>query len=172
MGDHVTRGQPHGVALRRFDSVGDFTMNIVYDIATICRILPHRYPFLMVDRVLEIEAGKKIRALKNVTFNEPFFQGHFPDNPVMPGVLIIEAMVQAGALLLAETVPKERHGDVCFSGIDKARFRKQVIPGDQLIFEVEIIHQRPRAVLMFASTAVDGQRVSEAKFMALIGGDQ
>lgn len=141
-----------------------------YDIGKICRILPHRYPFLLVDRVLEVAAGRRIRALKNVSFNEPFFPGHFPGKPVMPGVLIIEGMVQAGALLLAETLPRQQHGEVCFSGIDKARFRKPVIPGDQLVFEVEILRQRERAVKMAAATTVEGQRVAEANLMALIGG--
>jgi len=143
-----------------------------YDILTICRILPHRYPFLMVDRVLEITAGQRIRALKNVTINEPFFQGHFPGKPVMPGVLIIEGMVQAGALLLAETLPSEKHDQVCFSGIDRARFRKPVVPGDQLVYTVDIVRQRSRAVLMSAMTAVDEKCVAEAKIMALIGGSR
>ena len=141
-----------------------------YDIGKIYRILPHRYPFLLVDRVLGVVAGRYIRALKNVSFNEPFFPGHFPEKPVMPGVLIIEGMVQAGALLLAETLPPAQHDDVCFSGIDKARFRKPVIPGDQLVFEVEIVRRRNRAVKMAATTTVAGQRVAEAKLMALIGG--
>ena len=145
-------------------------MDSQYDIETICRILPHRYPFLLVDRVLEVIPDQRIRALKNVTINEPFFQGHFPGKPVMPGVLIIEGMVQAGALLLVETLPVEKHGQVCFSGIDQARFRKPVIPGDQLIYEVELIRRRSRAALMAATTTVDGKRVAEAKIMALIGG--
>ncbi len=141
-----------------------------YDIDTICRILPHRYPFLLVDRVLEVTPGERIRALKNVTINEPFFSGHFPGNPVMPGVLIIEGMVQAGALLFFETLPMEKHGKVCFSGIDRARFRKPVIPGDQLFYEVEIVRRRSRAIIMKATTAVEGEYVAEARLMAIIGG--
>ncbi len=141
-----------------------------YDIEAICRILPHRYPFLLVDRVLESIPGERIRALKNVTINEPYFTGHLPGKPVMPGVLIVEGMVQAGALLFSESLPVEKHGDVCFSGIDRARFRKAVIPGDQLIYEVEIIRRHSRAVTMKAITTVEGVCVAEARFMALIGG--
>lgn len=146
-------------------------MKKYYDIDIICRILPHRFPFLLVDRVLEVVPGERIRALKNVTVNEPFFPGHFPGNPVMPGVLIIEGMVQAGALLFSETLPVEKHGDVCFSGIDRARFRKTVIPGDQLIYEVEIVRQRTRAVIMKAMTTVAGECVAEARLMAIVGGE-
>jgi len=142
-----------------------------YDIDAICRILPHRYPFLLVDRVLEVVPEVRIRALKNVTINEPYFTGHLPGNPVMPGVLIVEGMVQAGALLLAETLPVQRHADVCFSGIDKARFRRSVIPGDQLIFEVELMRVHTRGIQMKAQTKVDGERVAEARFIALIGGE-
>lgn len=142
-----------------------------YNIDTICRILPHRYPFLLVDRVLEVIPQQRIRALKNVTINEPFFSGHLPGKPVMPGVLIIEGMVQAGALLFSEILPVEKHDDVCFSGIDRARFRKTVIPGDQLIYEVDIIRRRTRAIIMKAVTSVEGERVAEARLMAIIGGE-
>ncbi|MBC2715073.1 MAG: 3-hydroxyacyl-ACP dehydratase FabZ [Desulfobacteraceae bacterium] len=145
-------------------------MNIGYDIERILNLLPHRYPFILVDRVLELEPGVKIRALKNVTINEPFFQGHFPDKPIMPGLLIVEGMVQAGGLLLVESLPVEIHRQVCFSGVDRARFRAPVIPGDQLIFEVEIVKQRSRVVKMSAYAFVDKKRVAEAKLMALIGG--
>ncbi len=141
-----------------------------YNIDTISRILPHRYPFLLVDRVLEVIPGERIRALKNVTVNEPFFMGHLPENPVMPGVLIIEGMVQAGALLFSEILPREKHGDVCFSGIDKARFRKTVIPGDQLIYEVVITRRHSRGIMMNAKTCVDGTCVAQARLMAIIGG--
>jgi 3-hydroxyacyl-[acyl-carrier-protein] dehydratase len=145
-------------------------MSKSYNIDTICQILPHRYPFLLVDRVLEVIPGERIRALKNVTVNEPFFIGHLPENPVMPGVLIIEGMVQAAALLFSETLPVEKHGDICFSGIDKARFRKTVIPGDQLIYEVEMVRRHTRGVIMKAVTTVEGIRVAEARVMAIIGG--
>ncbi len=143
-----------------------------YDIDRILNLLPHRYPFVLVDRVLGFEPGVKIRALKNVTINEPFFQGHFPDKPIMPGVLIIEGMVQAGGLLLKESLPSEINTRVCFSGVDRARFRAPVIPGDQLIFEVEIEKQRSRVVKMGAKAFVGINRVAEAKLMALIGGEK
>ncbi len=143
-----------------------------YDIERILNLLPHRYPFVLVDRVLELEPGVKICALKNVTINEPFFQGHFPDKPIMPGVLILEGIVQAGGLLLAESLPPETHSQVCFSGVDRARFRAPVIPGDQLIFEVTIEKQRTRVVKMSAKAFVDNNRVAEAKIMALIGGKE
>ena len=143
-----------------------------YDIERILSLLPHRYPFLLVDRVLGLEPGVKIRALKNVTINEPFFQGHFPDKPIMPGVLIVEGMVQAGGLLLTESLPPEIRSQICFSGIDQARFRVPVIPGDQLIFEVEIAKQRSKVVKMSAKAFVDNNRVAEAKLMALIGREE
>lgn len=147
-------------------------MNNGYDIEKILNLLPHRYPFVLVDRVLSLESGVKICALKNVTINEPFFQGHFPDKPIMPGVLIVEGMVQAGGLLLTECLPPDTHGRVCFSGVDRARFRSPVIPGDQLIYEVEIEKRRSRVVKMSAKAFVDNNRVAEAKLMALIGGEE
>jgi beta-hydroxyacyl-ACP dehydratase FabZ len=146
-------------------------MNQGFDIAEILQLLPHRYPFVLVDRVLSISPGESIRALKNVTINEPFFQGHFPDRPIMPGVLILEGMVQTAALLLAGQMSKEARDRVCFTGIDGVRFRKPVIPGDQLIFEVAVVKQRSRVVKMTATAFVDSQRVSEAKIMALTGGE-
>lgn len=142
-----------------------------FDITEILAFLPHRYPFVLVDRVLSLEPGIQIRVLKNVTINEPFFQGHFPGRPIMPGVLILEGMVQAAALLLAGKMsPEERHG-ICFTGIDGARFRKPVVPGDQLIFEVAVVKQRSKIVKMSAAAFVDNQRVAEAKIMALTGGE-
>jgi len=145
-------------------------METQYDIMDIMRYLPHRYPFLMVDRVLSLESKKKIVALKNVTFNEPFFQGHFPGIPVMPGVLIMEAMGQAGGILYFESLPEEeRNVVIYFTGLDKARFRKPVVPGDQIIFEVEMLKQRARMVKMAGVATVDGQKVAEAQLMAAIG---
>jgi beta-hydroxyacyl-ACP dehydratase FabZ len=141
-----------------------------YGIEKILKLLPHRYPFLLVDQVLEFEPGSEIRALKNVTMNEPFFQGHFSGKPIMPGVMILEAMVQTGALLLCETVPRGQHDRICFSGVDNARFRVPVIPGNQLIFVVKIIKQRQRVVKMHAESFVGLQRAAEADIMALIGG--
>ncbi len=143
-----------------------------YDIERILSLLPHRYPFILVDRVLDLEPGIKIRALKNVTINEPFFQGHFPDKPIMPGLLVIEGMVQAGGLLLLESSFPDIRTKVCFSGVDQARFRVPVIPGDQLIFEVKVEKQRSRVVKMDAKAFVDKNRVAEAKLMALIGGEE
>lgn len=146
-------------------------MNQGFDIAEILQLLPHRYPFVLVDRVLSISPGESIRALKNVTINEPFFQGHFPDRPIMPGVLILEGMVQTAALLLAGQMSKEERDRVCFTGIDGVRFRKPVVPGDQLIFEVAIEKQRSRVVKMTATAFVDSRRVAESKIMALTGGE-
>jgi len=143
-----------------------------YDIERILNLLPHRYPFILVDRVLDLVPGINIRALKNVTINEPFFHGHFPAKPIMPGVLIIEGMLQAGGLLLLETMPFQNRDQVCFAGVDQARFRAPVIPGDQLIFEVEIAKQRSGVVKMSAKAFVDKNRVAEAKLMALIGGEE
>lgn len=142
----------------------------VYDISSIMNFLPHRYPFLLIDRVVEIESGKRIRALKNVTINEPFFQGHFPGQPVMPGVLIIEAMAQAGGVLVIESQPPEQHGaPVYFMAIDKAKFRKPVVPGDQLILEIEILKIRAKVVKLSGVATVDGNRVAEAELMASFG---
>jgi beta-hydroxyacyl-ACP dehydratase FabZ len=142
-----------------------------FDITEILQLLPHRYPFVLVDRVLLISPGESIRALKNVTISEPFFQGHFPDRPIMPGVLILEGMVQAAALLLAGRMSKEERDRICFTGIDGARFRKPVVPGDQLIFEVAVMKQRSSVVKMSAAAFVDSRRVAEAKIMALTGGE-
>ena len=147
-------------------------MNKGYDIKRILDLLPHRYPLILVDRVLELEPGIKIRALKNVSVNEPFFLGHFPDKPIMPGVLIVEGMVQTGGLLLAERMTPQMRSQVCFSGVDQARFRIPVIPGDQLIFEVEIVRRRSNVVKMSAKAYVDNNRVAEAKLLALIGREE
>lgn len=109
----------------------------MYDIEKIKEALPHRFPFLLVDRVLEVEPGKRIKAVKNVTFNEPFFQGHFPIRSVMPGVLILEALAQAGGIMMMEGTGS--HGAICYlTTVDKAKFRHPVVPGDQLVLEVEV----------------------------------
>ncbi|HEA69710.1 MAG TPA: 3-hydroxyacyl-ACP dehydratase FabZ [Desulfobacterales bacterium] len=145
-------------------------MKKVYDIVEIMKLLPHRYPFLLIDKIIELEPGKKVVALKNVTINEPFFQGHFPEMPIMPGVLIIEGMGQAGGVLAFETMPVERRGDrIYFMGMDKVRFRKPVLPGDQLIFQVKIIKLRSKVVKMFGEAFVSEKRVAEAELMASIG---
>jgi beta-hydroxyacyl-ACP dehydratase FabZ len=142
-----------------------------YDIQTILNYLPHRYPFILIDRVIELEAGKKIRALKNVTINEPYFQGHFPGNPIMPGVLIIEAMAQAGGVLALESMsPEERSQLVYFMALDKVRFRKPVVPGDQLLFEVNLLKMRKRAIKAQGIATVENNIVAEAELMASFGG--
>ena len=134
----------------------------------ILKILPHRYPFLLVDRVVEVVPGERLVAIKNVSFNEPYFMGHFPGYPVMPGVLILEAMAQAGALLAGKTDP----ASVCarlvyFMTIDKVRFRKPVVPGDQLRLALTLLKRR-REVWRFAGKAfVDGALVTEAELMAM-----
>ena len=140
------------------------------DINEIMRLLPHRYPFLLVDRVLECEAGQRIKAVKNVTLNEPFFQGHFPGYPVMPGVLVIEAMAQVSAIL-AYVTRGECHDAkslLFFAGIDDARFKRPVFPGDQLVLEsVEL--NVVRSVFKFAAKAsVGGELVAEAQLMAAV----
>jgi beta-hydroxyacyl-ACP dehydratase FabZ len=118
-------------------------MNNTIDILNIMKSLPHRYPFLLIDRVLELVPGEKVVALKNVSINEPFFQGHFPGNPIMPGVLIIEAMGQAGAILAAGSVSEEDHGSlIYFMGMDRVKFRKPVVPGDQLVLELKFLKRR------------------------------
>jgi beta-hydroxyacyl-ACP dehydratase FabZ len=145
-------------------------MEATYDIRDIMKYLPHRYPFLLIDRVLEVVPDEKIKALKNVSMNEPFFQGHFPDIPVMPGVLIVEAMAQAGGILFMSSAPEEQHGAIMyFMGIDKAKFRKPVVPGDQLVFEVKVLRKRAKALKLAATAAVDGAVVAEAELMATIG---
>jgi 3-hydroxyacyl-[acyl-carrier-protein] dehydratase len=139
----------------------------------IIKLLPHRYPFLLVDRVIELDPGKKIAAIKNVSANEAFFQGHFPGNPVMPGVLIIEAMAQAGGILsrvtLMEGMESGEAPMVYFMSIDKVKFRKMVVPGDQLRLEAIPIRTGSRVWKMEGKAFVDGELVAEAEFVAQIG---
>ncbi len=142
----------------------------VYPIQKIMAYLPHRYPFLLVDRVLEIVPRERIVALKNVTINEPFFQGHFPGNPIMPGVLIVEALAQAGGILAYESLPPERRGqEVYFMGFNNVKFRKPVVPGDQLIFRVNFLRQRGNAFKMAGRAEVSEALVAEAECLASIG---
>lgn len=146
-------------------------MGRIINITEIMKLLPHRYPFILVDRVVELVEGDKIIALKNVTINEPFFAGHFPGTPIMPGVLIVEAMAQAGGILFAISQPEgKRGGPVYFMGMDKVKFRKPVIPGDQLFFEVKILNMRTKAVKMSGIATVEGKCVTEAEFIATFGG--
>ena len=137
------------------------------DIKEIMELIPHRYPFLLLDRVLEFEENKKIVTLKNVTINEPFFQGHFPGEPIMPGVLIVEAMAQSWGVLhfLSSPDSKTNNKDVRFIGIDKCRFRKPVVPGDQIRFELEAVALK-RSIWKFRGKAfVDGQLAAEAELL-------
>lgn len=136
----------------------------------IIKIVPHRYPFLFVDKVTELELGKRIKGIKNVTINEPFFQGHFPNNPIMPGVLIIEAMAQIGGILARLSVPEtlERDGAIYFMAIDKVKFRKPVVPGDQLVFELAPIRTGTKVWKLRGKAFVNNDLVTEAEFMATI----
>ncbi|KPJ98976.1 MAG: 3-hydroxyacyl-ACP dehydratase [Desulfobacterales bacterium SG8_35] len=137
------------------------------DIKEIIRLLPHRYPFLLVDRILEGEKRKSMVGLKNVSMNEFFFQGHFPSEPIMPGVLILEGMAQVGGILAFYSIP-EMIGEklIYFAGIDKVRFRRPVVPGDQLIYEMVVLKQKGKIWKMEGKAKVDNEVVAEAEFMA------
>jgi len=142
---------------------------VMIDIREIMEIMPHRYPFLLVDRIESLKAGEEIIGIKNVTINEPFFAGHFPGNPIMPGVLIIEAMAQVGGVLAFHSSPKEWAGSlVYFMGIDKVRFRKPVVPGDQLRLKLTTIRQKQRVFKMRGEAYVEDTLVAEAELMAAI----
>ncbi len=147
--------------------VGPSTRGLL-DINAINRILPHRYPFLLVDRIVELVPRERVVGLKNVTINEPFFTGHFPEAPVMPGVLIVEAMAQAGGILLLQEIPNPEEVLVLFMGIDKVRFRRPVMPGDQLRLEAEVLRIKSRTVKLLGRAYVDGQLAAEGEFMATI----
>ncbi len=137
------------------------------NIGEIIRRLPHRYPFLLVDRILSMDVGREIVGLKNVTINEPFFQGHFPGQPIMPGVLILEGMAQVGGVMAFYDQP-EFIGEkvIFFAGIDKARFRKPVLPGDQIIYTLKVKKKKRSFILMEGLATVDGQVVAEAELMS------
>lgn len=138
------------------------------DINEIQSIIPHRYPFLLIDRIVEIEPLKRIVAIKNVTINEPFFQGHFPGAPVVPGVIIIEAMAQAGAVLLFREVPDRENKLLYFTSIDEAKFRRPVGPGDQLRIEVTVLRYKMGYAKLRAEARVDGHLVTEAVIASAI----
>ena len=137
-------------------------------ITEIMKLLPHRYPMLLVDRILEFEDGKRIVGLKNVSANEQFFQGHFPGNPVMPGVLIVEAMAQCCAVLFLKDIEDRDRKLFLFGGVDKARFRKPVFPGDQLIMECTVLQKRASTVRMRGEAKVDGAIVAEAEMLSVM----
>ena len=140
------------------------TMNIT----EIMAVLPHRYPFLLIDRVIEMEPRQRIVAIKNVTVNEPQFTGHFPDFPIMPGVMTIEAMAQAGGALLLTEIPDRDSKLMVFTGIEKASFRKQIVPGDQLRIEVSVLNWRSRLVKMQGVCTVDGDLAAEAVITCML----
>jgi 3-hydroxyacyl-[acyl-carrier-protein] dehydratase len=134
------------------------------DARQILEVLPHRYPFLLVDRVLEVEPGKRVVGLKNVSVNEPQFTGHFPERPIMPGVLIVEAMAQVGAVLMLQ-LPEHKDKLAVLAGIDNMRFRRMVVPGDQLRIEVEVLKFRGAIGKVAAKATVDGQLVTEGELL-------
>jgi 3-hydroxyacyl-[acyl-carrier-protein] dehydratase len=138
------------------------------DILEIMSLLPHRYPFLLIDRVIEMERKQRIVAIKNITFNEPQFQGHFPDYPIMPGVLMVEAIAQAGGALLLSEIPDRDSKLLLFTSIENARFRRPVTPGDQLRIEVTVLNWRSRAVRMRGNITVDGKLVCDAVVMCQV----
>jgi len=145
-------------------------METTLDIMAIMRRLPHRYPFLLIDRIIKIVPGEEIVALKNVTMNEPFFQGHFPARPVMPGVLIMEALAQAGGVLASEIRGPEKQGEIIyFMGMDHVRFRRPVVPGDQLMLEARVLKMRSKVAKMAGRALVEEQVVAEAELMASFG---
>ena len=143
--------------------------SMVMDSLAIQAYLPHRYPFLFVDRIIEIEQNKRAVGLKNVTYNEPFFRGHFPERPVMPGVLILEAMAQVAGVLAFYSLGGRRGHIPLFTGIDKAKFRTPVVPGDQLCLELEVTRRRGDRIWMFSGRAtVNGKLAAEAELQAMI----
>ncbi|MCU0595036.1 MAG: 3-hydroxyacyl-ACP dehydratase FabZ [Desulfobacterota bacterium] len=148
-------------------------MNLPLGYEEIVKVLPHRYPFLLVDRVTELEPGKRVKGIKNVTANEPFFQGHFPGNPIMPGVLIIEAMAQVGGVLAGHSMPEDMKEDgprkFYFVSMDKVKFRKRVVPGDQLVFELVTLRTGSRVWKMAGKAFVNEELVAEAELVAAIG---
>ena len=138
------------------------------DSSEIRKTLPHRYPFLLVDRIPELEPGRRAVGIKNVTINEPFFQGHFPDRPIMPGVLLLEAMAQTGGVLAFKSAPEGGRPVVYLTGVEKAKFRRPVVPGDQVRFEIEVLKQRPPFWKMRGEAYVEKELVCEAEMTAMV----
>lgn len=138
------------------------------DIQAILDLLPHRYPILLVDRILDYEPGKWIRGVKNITMGDPIFQGHFPHRPIFPGVLIVEAMAQTGGCLVLNDMPNRKNILIYFMSIDKVKFRKPVVPGDQLVMHLEIISQKGRICKLRGVATVDGQKACEAELMSMM----
>ena len=144
-------------------------MEIPMDIEEIMNHIPHRYPFILIDRILELVPNKRVVGLKNVSINEPFFQGHFPGKPIMPGVLILDAMAQASGVLAIASLEKGKEGALMyFMGLDQVKFRKMVVPGDQLVMELKVLKQRAKIMKLAGVAKVDGQIVAEAQLMATI----
>jgi UDP-3-O-[3-hydroxymyristoyl] N-acetylglucosamine deacetylase/3-hydroxyacyl-[acyl-carrier-protein] dehydratase len=141
---------------------------VVFDINAILKILPHRYPFLLVDKITDFVAGESIVGIKNVTMNEPFFQGHFPDHPVMPGVLIVEAMAQTGGIMLLNTYDDPENYVAYFASIDNVKFRKPVLPGDTLRFELKVISMKRSLAKMHGDAYVGDTKVCEGDFLAKV----
>ena len=141
---------------------------IKFDIGSLMKIIPHRYPFLLIDRIIDLEPGNIVHAIKNISINEPFFQGHFPDQPVMPGVLILEAMAQAGGFLVLNSIENPETKLMYFTGINKSRFKKTVIPGDQVLFEVKLHKFKMGTCIIKGIAIVDGTQVAEAEILASV----
>ena len=141
---------------------------VVFDVQALQRILPHRYPFLLVDKIVDFQLNEKIVGVKSVSINEPFFQGHFPGHPVMPGVLIIEGMAQAGGVLLLDGTDNQEGKLVLFMSMNNVKFRKQVVPGDQLVYEVKMVYRKPKLCQIAGKAYVDGELVAEAEMMATL----
>jgi len=168
---HIIAHRPShrgNVSLARTIARAGHSSTIALDIGKILEIMPHRYPLLLVDRIVEVQGNQRVVGIKNVTINEPFFQGHFPGHPIMPGVLIIEAMAQVGGFLLMGTVDDPQNKVVYFMSIDNVKFRRPVVPGDQLRSELEMIQHRGRTCRMRGTAFVDGNLVAEAEFMARV----
>jgi UDP-3-O-[3-hydroxymyristoyl] N-acetylglucosamine deacetylase/3-hydroxyacyl-[acyl-carrier-protein] dehydratase len=158
-------------AAREAETMKDLTtseVSGVMDVEDIMKVLPHRYPFLLVDRILELEPGKRVVGVKNVTINEPFFQGHFPGHPIMPGVLIIEAMAQVGGMLLLGAIEDPQSKVVYFTSLNNVKWRRPVKPGDQLRFELEVLQVRGLMCKMQGVAKVDGEVVAEAEMGAMV----